>query len=495
MAHQTALFWRRLAATLTVLLVCVEASPVTAQMLPIVFPSDKVKVIIGKSDSFDLRANSGRMTIMEFTDKVSRAYSTSTSYYVQQRGDHRVDLKLKRDHPADVATVTIETTDNHAINVGVVPTEEAIEVPKYVEVETLTHAQLEERKRNQLTTSQLLHRHEWLTVNRRPVPESPIYAEILGLTTLNERQDDGSIKSKRFLKFCIQNRTSRAYPLATIMIIDDNRERRRAQAVAIDTPGDTQRGFLLATIPAETRVEGAVMVPDSLHGALHELSLTFSDPAGIRPLLATTEQADWVLLRTKDYERERRELLLARQVTFGVQVIGGAMWLANPQNPEIVDATNITGFGLRAAYGLHTLFALEGEIVAARTGTARFSDTWQSTTGELTRQATVGRVLLGGVARLGRKYIPTVRFGLGFQGSSHSSDFIADSGQSMDGPEVPMEWDFLLSLSAGLDVRIGDHWLVGFQVSGVRSDAIDVLSLSGGIHVGYGWIPDHQRLK
>lgn len=489
-------------AVLTVILACSAASTAQAQGLPLVFPSDKVKVIIGKGDSFDLRAHSGRMTIMEFRDTIKRAYSMSPSYYVKQRGDHRVDLKLKRNHPAEVTTVVIETADEHAINVGVVPTEEPIQVPKYIEVETLTRAQLEERKRNQRTTSQLLHRHEWLTVNRHPDSDAPLHAEILGLTTLNERQDDGSIKTKRFLKFCVDNRTSRSYPLATIMIVDDNREHLRAQAVAFDAPGDTQRGFLLATIPAKTRVQGAVMVPHALQGSLHELSLTFSDPAGIRPLIATTEKADWVLLRNKDYEREqrelslaRRELLLARQVAFGVHALGGAIWMANPQNTDANAPATITGFGIRGTYGIHTLFAVEGEFAAARTGNAYFDDTWNGVEGELARRATVVRFLFSGVLRMGRRYVPTLRIGLGFQGANHTASFVSNDGVMMNGPNDDFEAKLLLSLGAGFNARIGDHLYLGVHAGFSQSIDAESTSLEGGLHLSYGWNPGNQGIR
>ena len=82
--------------------------------------------------------------------------STGKRYYVVQGGEHLVDSKLKNGTVPEAATVTVEIEDRHVINVGVVPTKEPTEVPKFVEVETLTKAQLDERTRDQHTTRQLL---------------------------------------------------------------------------------------------------------------------------------------------------------------------------------------------------------------------------------------------------------------------------------------------------------------------------------------------------
>ncbi len=153
------------------------------------------------------------------------------------------------------------------------------------------------------------------------------------------------------------------------------------------------------------------------------------------------------------------------------------------------------GLSLRTSYGINRLFALEGEIIGATSGNARFSDTmFQGREGELARNSSLGRVQIGGVARLGYKYTPTLRLGIGFQGVSNGTRFVTINGDEMDGPDTDFEVDVLLSASVGFDIRLGDHWRAGLSLSGLgvakSTTAASVgLSLEGGLHIGYGWTP------
>lgn len=80
--------------------------------------------------------------------------------------------------------------------------------------------------------------------------------------------------------------------------------------------------------------------------------------------------------------------------------------------------------------------------------------------GELARSGSPGRAQFGGGLRLGDRHIPILRLGVGGQGVSHAAVF-----NGTEEPEVPFEFSELWYAGAGLDVRLGDHFIAGIALS------------------------------
>lgn len=480
-------------ATIFTLFLPYAASANGRSSTAIVFPSDKVKVIVSDDgDSFDLRTHDERLTLMEFHEPVVDVDSASAHYYAKRRGKHLVEVKIRKGATPDASTLTVETQSGAIVNIGLIPTEEATEVPKYVEVETISREALERRKRDRQIAEQLLTREYWRAVPTSVANESaaPVEASILGIQTTTETDPDtGESIHRRFLMFFLKNHRSVPFRLTAIHIMENKRGHHLADVVSIDQRGSTEGGRLLATVKPNGEIHGQVLVPHEVSGEKHELALTFTDAASAFPLIAATQQADFVLVPNDQAARVQRELALGRQVSVGVHALSGAMWVANPQNADTLAATGVNGFGLRVGYGLHTLFAIEGELALARTGDAQFNDTWQGVPGELTRRATVGRLLMGGVVRLGRYYIPTMRVSLGFQGSNHTAGFVPNGGTMEDGPADGFEANMILSIGLGFDARLSQHWLLGLRAGFAQSIGAESRMLEGGLHVSYGWNP------
>lgn len=324
-----------------------SAAPKGRTTTPIVFPSDKVKVIVSDDgDSFDLRAHDERLTLMEFHEPVIDVDSASADYYAKRRGKHLVEVKIRKDATPNASTLTVETESGAIVNIGLIPTKEAADVPKYVEVETVSREALERRKRDRQIAEQLLTREYWRAVPASAAGDSkaPVEASILGVQTTMETEADTDQRIyRRFLVFVVKNHRSVPFRLTAIHVMENQRGHHLADVVSIDQRGNTEGGRLLATIAPNGEIRGQVLVPAEVHGEKHELALTFTDAASAFPLIAATQKADFVLVPNDQYKQFEREHALGRQVAISVHALGGAIWIANPQNTDVLSATSVTG--------------------------------------------------------------------------------------------------------------------------------------------------------
>jgi hypothetical protein len=151
--------------------------------------------------------------------------------------------------------------------------------------------------------------------------------------------------------------------------------------------------------------------------------------------------------------------------------------------------TSLYGLGARITYSFSLLLAFEADVMAGRSGDARFHEVpWSNMRVDMVRIASVGRVRMGGVLRFGERYIPTVRAGIGAQGASHRATVVAD-GATSPGPDLRFEVDGMWYFGGGLDIRLGERMVAGAAVSFDQSMVSDSRSLQLGVHMGYAWKP------
>ena len=257
---------------------------------------------------------------------------------------------------------------------------------------------------------------------------------------------------------------------------------------------DQEQGRIHTLSPRERMTAGLV-----LRGAwkrdLEGMRLEFRGRVGTHVATTANRVIRFRPVPDGDLEAERRDREARGRITLQVQPTYGAVWLANPLVDGAQGATSLTGGSVRVSYGINRLFAFEGELSGASSGSVRFDGMmFQNEPGQLTRNASIGRARLGGVVRLGHQVIPTMRLGIGFQGSNHDSRFLPTGGGDMPGPESGFKSDLFFSFGAGVDIRLGEHWMAGMDVSAIGvAKSLDTESIGGsveaGLHVSYSWQP------
>lgn len=184
-------------------------------------------------------------------------------------------------------------------------------------------------------------------------------------------------------------------------------------------------------------------------------------------------------------------------ITLSLQGIAGAVWLANPVDTAELGATSTAGLSLRIRRGINQLISFEGEIAGTRSGSASWDGMmFENEEGEIVRNATLGRVLLGGVLHFGDRYRPMFRAGVGFQGVKHGSRFMPATGVEREGPESGFEAAGLWWFGLGFEARLGEHWTAGLDAKFVgvatSTNAAGLkTALEGGLHLSYGWTPGY----
>jgi opacity protein-like surface antigen len=250
----------------------------------------------------------------------------------------------------------------------------------------------------------------------------------------------------------------------------------------------------VALIPPGGQTRVGVRVPGASAGDFQSLSLQLDAPDVLQPVVAAVDEwrnNPFFTPKSKaEIEEEKLEKAAKGRVSLHVQAMVGGIWLANPQDDADLDPTSVKGLGARVTYGFNRYVGFEADVVGAKSGESRFEDVdFNGQQGDLLRSAKLGRVTLGGVIRMGvRRYIPVVRVGLGLQGASHNAEFEVGGGR-MAGPEVGFEFNLTWSVGAGLDIRLGDHFIAGATVSGTQLMAGNSRSIDAGVHLGYSWKP------
>ena len=292
------------------------------------------------------------------------------------------------------------------------------------------------------------------------------------------------IGGRYFFQYMAENRNADDFPVEQLEVFDQHNARNHVIGVQIGDadaqPGDN----LLGTIPAGSKVPMTVELDDfeSLGDYATHMMSTPKGPPQLREF-KRVRPSRW------DLHRE------ARRVVIGARLLGGACWVAdglpNDTEGEGLDAAMCGGLSVRAAKGISELLALETEIIGARIGEVRFDDvTFNGMQGDLIRTANLVRVQFNGAVRLGRKKIPTLRLGIGAQGTDYNSEFITGN-TTMDGPDTSFEFVTFLTFGAGFDYRFGEHGLAGFAISVTesRGDELFRRSLDAGIHISYALAP------
>jgi hypothetical protein len=294
------------------------------------------------------------------------------------------------------------------------------------------------------------------------------------------RDDD----DRAFVAFEMRNCTGGIYKLATVAVRDKDKVIDYTGAVRVYSPVEPPDG-LLAEIPPGKRAKGMVLIEKSslVRGPL---SLNFSDVTALRPIAA---QIDFIPQFPEHWFKPR--------ISVHVQAFMGGIWLANPLDKEEIDPTTVKGLGVRIAYELSPRLLFEADLVAASTGESRFDEaTYNGIQGDLVRRATLGRLSLGGMLRLGvprGRFDPVVRLGLGLQGANHTAE-LEVGGVRMAGPDVGFEVSTLFLFGGGLDIRLGENFTAGFifsatnRLNNLSGEGIRG-SLEAGVHLGYSWKP------
>ena len=277
--------------------------------------------------------------------------------------------------------------------------------------------------------------------------------------------------------------------LDAISAHDASGELIEVQPVFDTRPEDQEQGRI-HTLQARERMRAGVILENAITRELEGMQLYFRGTVAAQSAVTANRVIRFRPVPEGDLEQERQDREARGRVTIQVQPMYGVMWLANPLLDGQLDSTSLRGLGVRASYGVNRLFALEGEIVGASSGNARFDGmTFQNMEGIVTRNARLGRVLIGGVASMGYRYVPTLRLGIGFQGADSATRFVPATGGEVAGPDVGFEIAAFFSFGAGLDLRLGKHWRVGAHGAYSQSIGATSRSLEIGVHLGYGWTP------
>jgi hypothetical protein len=107
------------------------------------------------------------------------------------------------------------------------------------------------------------------------------------------------------------------------------------------------------------------------------------------------------------------------------------------------------------------------------------------------------RVSVGGTARFGARWIPTVSVAVGYQHRFLTGGAVIDDGRRQLGPFGDKSGDDILAMAGvGLDYRLGRHMVVGVSARAIHAFAIGGSSFDGleiPIRVSYSWYPGWFR--
>ncbi|WP_428263401.1 hypothetical protein [Haliangium sp.] len=288
---------------------------------------------------------------------------------------------------------------------------------------------------------------------------------------------------RRILGFQLKNCTVDEFELDRIEVTVDGQTRAPVDIVWTNSSERRPDG-VIAIVPPRSEIEGSALVPDGVEGELNRLSLRFTGVKAGVPVVASAQTIDYYTeLRSVRLEREARERR-SKQAFVLVQARYGAYQMRTGiSGNEDYDFTSTWAVGAYLGKGFAEVLALEFEFLAGRTGIGRHSDVdWDGMEGRVERSASFGRVGFGAQGRFGDMISPTGRLIVGVQGTSYTSTFTTD-GMSMDGPGGGSDLLFYLRVSFGLDVRIGDSFLIGTEASMMKLDKGEA-TLDLGAHVG-----------
>ena len=441
-----------------------------------------------------LLVNPKKLTTLNFDFPVTKTSRSPDQLYIDRIGQQRIDIKmLKRAMGQKLGNILVHTGE-WPMSVEFEYTSDPDRVPGVLHIVTRSSA---ERLRQQALRNALrlfVDSEDLLAPGERVPRNQPAFsAAEASSTPYAEIAHVPRTDAERYFVFDVYNHSSRLFELDAIQLIVNGQTTIPVDTIYFDRAGEPARG-IHTIIPPRQRARGALRLPpatrdveiDDLVIALHELR-------GGLPLTATaqtTRRYEIAPITEEELRLRQRDREARGRVTIQVQPMYGAIWLANPLRADKLEATSLTGLGLRVAYGFNRYFSLEGELAAASSGSAGFDGmTFQDQQGVVLRNARLGRAQLGGMLRLGQTYVPTARLGIGFQGISHNTRFVPETGGEMAGPDLGFEAKAYFSFGAGFDVRLGNRWSIGWLASFAQSIGTEISSVTTGIHLSYGWKP------
>ena len=429
----------------------------------------------------------------------------------------RFDPELSGDAVRDIPDIGVDITTSSE-NVQIVfydvetsgeasPRFFATQAREEVEAERVRQARANDEKRKSDKLSGALARID-------PIPRVVIPA------TGKARSSDGPVHAQLihgrwegpelFLYYDASNASAQARPLRHPRVRD-----RHGESLEIDISGVESHGAeaaeLVAVIPPGERVRGVVSVPRAADHETDGITLVFPGGENVAPIELTVDEwvTPWKLgtvasseqplallpttrpqqimvpLSPEEIERERRDRDARGRLSINAQAVLGVAWLGTEQGAGPFEATSLSGIGGRVTYGLNRLFWFEATMIAAFTGESRFDRaTFDGMEGELVRSATLGRAKFGGVLRLGKHIVPSVRAGLAVQVGSYDSRFFV-AGSEVEGPGSTFESNGMWYAGAGMDFHFGSHFIAGAEVSAMYS--ADERFIEAGAHFGVTW--------
>lgn len=364
-----------------------------------------------------------------------------------------------------------QRTDVEKFNTAV-----AQEAGRLFETETST-IEKKVRHQDELTFAADIHRrHEPVTVEYTPRDESGLDMKITGGVMVG---DD------LHLFYELYNRGQKSRDIAELKVFDRNAEKNLADLVYVDSPGRGARERnLIAVVERGERTTGSVVIRDVENVATESLALGIMGPEGTQPMwIRDIRVAPYILKPPPDADR----------ASFYFQPIIGMISIHDPLAPDQTKLALLTGASLRFTFAMRewSRFAFEGELAGARAGTATFPNvSLEGQSGELERGTGLIRAMGGIRLRFGRRWMPTVHFAIGMQGTSRSSQLRLENGNLVPGPGG-ISWDIPLRLGIGVDRRLSKNWVAGARMSGITyqtdSDTVTSGSLEAGLHLGYYW--------
>ena len=181
------------------------------------------------------------------------------------------------------------------------------------------------------------------------------------------------------------------------------------------------------------------------------------------------------------------------EATVGLTLHGGAARL-----PEVGAATaTVPAFGaaVRVTHAWRDPLAWDLQVGGTLTQPATYAGVMRTVSGrpqvgDISRRTVTGAALVGAELRLGYRWIPTVRLGLGPQVRHRSA---SNLGIFPDAVPAETSVDAVASLSLGLDVRLGAHRLMGVMLQVEHGQplgdapACDVVGVS--LRLSHAWYP------
>lgn len=325
-------------------------------------------------------------------------------------------------------------------------------------------------------------RHEMATDTVIGVPEVELVArsgEAVDASLPLAEWVDGHLT----VDFDVENPWSQPARLVDIQAVD-----RHGQPIPSEVVyrGRDDKDGEIATLEMHGRIWGSLLIPNASAHDIEPMQIKFIGTKGTAPYTTAIKVIRMRPVSEADEARTAR----ARQVAVSVRALYGGFWTDDAvAGTELIGGTNVSGFGVRMAKGMHHNFAFEADLIGGRTGTAQFVDAqWQSMQGEIARQANFGRLQGSGVLRFGQRHVVSVRLGVGVQAISYESTFTT-GGVGMPGPGGSFEIDGMYTVGVGFDSHIGRHWTFGAGAN--FSSTLQTVSrtLDAGFHLGYRWSP------